>query len=174
MAVLTQSEGRQFRLFKTEQDGMPPKGTHVATIIEIKDEFGVERPKFENREQTERVDLTAFLFGFRDENNKPWKVDSRPMRISANEKSALYGFLKSLTGEAPRIGWDYCELKGRKVLLTLEHRESGKGTKYASIAAISPLPKGYDPVAVKLATPPPPNSKEPDFLEDDDESEIPF
>ncbi|NLG35313.1 MAG: hypothetical protein GX548_08160, partial [Lentisphaerae bacterium] len=90
-----------------------PAGTWMATIVDIRDEFGVSRPKYENPQETEVVDLTTFLFGFRDESGAVRYASSRSMRISGNEKSSLFGFLKSLLGRAPQYGWDYCELKGR-------------------------------------------------------------
>jgi hypothetical protein len=157
MAVLQQStgNGRGMRLFELAWDSPPPEGTFPAKIIDICDKYGVERKKFES-EEIEKVDLTAFLFGFRDEDGHPHKIDSKCMKISGNEKSALYAFLKSILGKAPAMGWDYCELKGRAVLLTVEHqpRRDGDGV-FAAIAAVSPLPKGF---AVP-AEPAPPKAK---------------
>ncbi len=173
MAILTPGTGSTYRLFEyeQEQEGLPPKGTFAATIIDIVDKFKVERPKFENREQMEKVDLTSFLFGFRDEQGRRWKVDSKPMRISGNPKSALFAFLKSMTGEAPVMGTDYCEHKGRKVLVTVDHNTSNAGTEYGSIAAVSPLPKGFDPDAKPAAPAATPSAPEADEFDD---SEIPF
>jgi hypothetical protein len=148
MAVLTQSVSRSNPFAKTIGDDLAPAGTHIATIIDIKDEFGVTRTKFQSTE-TEKVDLTCFLFGFRDAAGNPHKVASRQMRISGNEKAALFNFLKSLLGRAPTFGWDYCALKGQKCLLTVEHvqRKDGSGV-FASIASLSPVPAGYgQPVA---------------------------
>lgn len=147
MAVLTYNSGagKQWHLFDLDADRpMPPKGTFRAKVIDIKDEFGVERRSFDDPAKMEKVDLTAFLFGFRDKAGQPHKIDSRPMKISGNEKSALYMFLKSLTGTAPRMGWDYMELKGTDCLITVEHVTSKDGQKtYAQIATVSPLPDGF-------------------------------
>ncbi|MCC5849951.1 MAG: hypothetical protein JJU29_17835 [Verrucomicrobia bacterium] len=65
------------------------------------------------------------------------------MKISGHEKSALFGFLKSLLGRAPKMGWDYLELKGHRCLITVEHqqRRDGQGV-FAAIASLSPLPQG--------------------------------
>jgi hypothetical protein len=70
-------------------------------------------------------------------------VASKRMRISGNEKAALYGFLKSMLGTAPKYGWDYCEQKGKQCLITVEHvtRKDGVGL-FAAIAALSPIPQG--------------------------------
>jgi len=78
------------------------------------DEFGVQRQKFQSVE-VETVDLTTFLFRFRDAQGYEHRVASRRMKISGNEKSSLFAFLKSLLGHAPQYGWDYMALKRRAV-----------------------------------------------------------
>ena len=145
MAVLTQPKSSS-SLFELP-DELPPRGTFVATCIDIRDVFGVERQKYQSQEM-ERVDLTAFLFGYRTKDGKPYRVATRAMKISGSEKSGLYAFLKSWLGQAPRFGWDYCELKGRKALITVDHQPSRTkpGAVYAVIASISPLPEGYGEV----------------------------
>ena len=147
MAVLQQpvASGNVFG----EQIGedLAPAGTFVATLIDIRDEFGVKRQKFQSTEM-ETVDLTTFLFGFRDAQNFEHRVSSRRMKISGNEKSTLFGFLKSLLGRAPQFGWDYMELRGHQCLLTVEHIQRRDGTGvFAAIAALSPLPAGYGQVS---------------------------
>ncbi len=128
-------------------DALAPAGTFVATVLDIHDQFGVKRQRFQSNE-TETVDLTCFLFGFRDAQGQPHLVASRQMRISGNEKSALFNFLKSLLGKAPAYNWDYCALKGAKCLLTVEHvaKRDGSGV-FAAIASLSPLPPDYGPPA---------------------------
>ena len=121
-------------------DDLAPAGTFVATVIDIVDEFGVQRQKFQSTE-IETVDLTTFLFGFRDAQGFEHRVASRRMKISGNEKASLFGFLKSLLGRAPTFGWDYCELRGAQCLLTVEHIQRRDGTGvFAAIAALSPVP----------------------------------
>jgi hypothetical protein len=142
MAIL--KEPTVNRVFDTGEE-TPPRGTFVATCIDIKDMFGVERPKYENPSELERVDLTAFLFGFRDREGRPFKIASKTMRISAKENSNLFAFLKSWLGRAPQYGWDYCEMKGQKALITVDHTPSRKyaGVVYADIVTISPVPEGF-------------------------------
>lgn len=151
MAILTAPKITQ--MFETGD--LAPKGTYIATCIDIKDLFGVERRKFQS-EEIEKVDLTAFLFGFRDKQGKPFKVASRSFRISGNEKSSLFAFLKAWLGEPPKMGWDYMELKARKALITVEHIPSAKnpGQVYAGIASISPVPEGYQVPPSAPAQPP--------------------
>lgn len=123
-------------------DDLAPAGTYAATVIDIVDEFGVQRQKFQSTE-IETVDLTTFCFGFRDAQGFEHRVASRRMKISGNEKATLFSFLKSLLGRAPQFGWDYLELKGAQCLLTVEHIQRRDGTGvFAGIAALSPVPAG--------------------------------
>jgi hypothetical protein len=152
MAVLQQPTSHSNPFSQQIGDALAPAGTFVATVLDIKDEFGVKRQKFQSTE-IETVDLTCFLFGFRDAQGVPHKVASRQMKISGNEKSALFGFLKGMLGKAPAYGWDYCSLRGQKCLLTVEHvqKRDGSGV-FAGIAALSPLPAGMSiPAAVQPA-----------------------
>ncbi len=156
MAVLTQPTDNSNPFIDQIGDALAPAGTFIATVIDVRDEFGVVRTRFQSTE-TEKVDLTTFLFGFRDAQGRPHKVASRRMKISGNEKSALFAFLKALLGKAPEYGWDYCTLKGAKCLLTVEHvkRKDGVGV-FASIAALSPVPQGLTaPVAAAAPAPAP-------------------
>ena len=154
MAVLQQPVNRTNPFAKEVGDKLAPAGTFIATILDIRDEFGITRQKFQSTEM-EKVDLTCFLFGFRDPQGATHRVASRQMRISGNEKSALFGFLKGLLGRAPAFGWDYCTLKGTKCLLTVEHvqRRDGSGM-FASIAALSPVPAGFSQAAQASAATP--------------------
>jgi len=128
-------------------DDLAPAGTYVATVIDVRDEFGVTRQKFQSTEM-ETVDLTTFLFGFRDQAGHEHRVASRRMKISGNEKSTLFAFLKSLLGRAPQYGWDYMAMKGAQCLLTVEHVTKRDGTGvFAGIAALSPVPAGFASVA---------------------------
>jgi len=123
-------------------DDLAPAGTYVATVLDIVDEFGVQRQKFQSMEM-ETVDLTTFLFGFRDAQGFEHRVSSRRMKISGNEKASLFGFLKSLLGHAPQYGWDYMAIKGAQCLVTVEHIQRRDGTGvFAGIAALSPVPQG--------------------------------
>lgn len=153
MAILQQPTGHSNPFSQQLGDALAPAGTYVATVLAIKDEFGVKRQRFQSTE-VETVDLTCFLFGYRDAQGVPHKVASRQMKISGNEKSALFGFLKGMLGKAPAYGWDYCTLKGQQCLLTVEHvqKRDGQGV-FAGIAALSPLPAGMTIPAQPVAAP---------------------
>ena len=157
MAILKQptSSGSLFEL----PDELPPRGTFVATCTDVKDVFGVERKRFQS-EELEKVDLTGFLFGFRNREGKAFRVATKSFKISGSEKSGLYAFLKSWLGRAPKYGWDYVEMKGRKALITVDHQPSRTkpGAVYAVIASISPLPDGFDDTSAPAQTPPPATS----------------
>jgi hypothetical protein len=154
MAVLQQPTNHSNPFAQMIGDALAPAGTFISTVLDIKDEFGVTRQKFQSTE-LEKVDLTCFLFGFRDAQGNPHRIASRQMRISGNEKSALFSFLKSLLGRAPTFGWDYCSLKGARCLLTVEHiqRRDGRGV-FAAIAALSPVPSGFSQASQPVATAP--------------------
>ena len=144
MAVLQEQSSKSNNPFLDQvKDDVAPAGTWVATIIDIRDQFGVVRPSFDNPQVTEVVDLTTFLFGFRDQAGQPHRISSKTMRISGNEKSNLFGFLKSALGSVPKYGWDYCEMKGKKCLITVAHepRRNGQGI-FPTIAALCPVPAG--------------------------------
>lgn len=124
---------------------LAPKGTYLATIVDIVDKFGVERPKYENPAEIEKVDITTFVFGFKAKDGRLYLVKTgdsplTAMRISNGEKAKLRGFLTQLTGEAPKDGWDYCELKGSGAQITVGHKESKKtGNPYAVISSVAPV-----------------------------------
>lgn len=176
MAVLQAQVNNVNRVFDLPADVLPAKGTHIATCIDVKDLFGVERKKFQS-EETEKVDITAFLFGYRDKQGGQHRIATKPMKISNNDKSSLHLFLKSWLGEAPRNGWDYCEMKGKKALVTVDHeqRKNGEG-QYATIVSVSPLPEGMSetPVApaAKVKAKPAPAPVE--IEESEEADEVPF
>ena len=155
MAVLQETSSKSNNPFLDQvKDDVAPAGTWVATIIDIRDQFGVVRPSFDNPQVTEVVDLTTFLFGFRDQAGQPHRIASKTMRISGNEKSNLFCFLKSALGSAPKYGWDYCEMKGKKCLITIAHeaKRNGQGV-FPTIAALCPVPAGMA-TGVPAAVPP--------------------
>jgi len=155
MAVLQQPVNNSNPFGDVIGDDLAPAGTYVATVLDIKDEFGIQRQKYQSTEM-ETVDLTTFLFGFRDAQGTAHRVSSKRMKISGNEKSTLFGFLKGMLGHAPQYGWDYCTLKGKQCLLTVEHiqRRDGSGV-FAAIASLSPVPAGYGGNAESVAPPQP-------------------
>ncbi|NLF40266.1 hypothetical protein GX586_12530 [bacterium] len=145
MAVLTKSVSTGGSPWEIEET--PPKGTFVSTCIDIKDEFGVERPKFDKPQEIEKIDRTAFLFGFRDRSGKPYKISTRWMKISGNEKSSLFQFLRQWLGEPFPFGKDYAAkapegMLGHKALITISHepRKDGSGV-FPQIVSICPEPE---------------------------------
>ena len=159
MAILKESVSGGSSPFKDRiGDRVAPPGTWVAMIIDIRDEFGVMRPRFKNNpndpDVLEKQDVTTFLFGFRDQANQQHMIDSKTHRISGNEKSGLFKMLRQMLGTAPKYGWDYCEMKGTKCLITVDHaaRRDGNGV-FVSISAFSPLPAGFGVGAVAQAAP---------------------
>lgn len=168
MAVLTEPKKPFGGPFDLADEPTPPEGTFLATCIECKDQFGVTRTKFQSTE-TEVVDLTAFLFGFRDQLGSPYKIATQSMKISGNEKAALYLFLRSWLGKPFGYGGDYAApeaqggMVGRKALITISHeqRRNGDGV-FAKIISVSPVPTGFTqaaPAAPSAAPAPAPAPK---------------
>ena len=135
MALLAQPSSNGFDI-----EALAPTGTYVATCLAVEDQFGVERPKFENPQESEQIDVTRFLFGFRAQDGQLYKVQSFEFRISGSPKSNLFKFLTAWLGTPPKYGWDYCELKGQGTMITIAHKQSRDGTKtYANLIGISPV-----------------------------------
>lgn len=135
MALLKQPESSGFDI--TE---LAPQGTHIATCLDVQDNFGVERPKFENPAEKETLDVTRFLFGFRGQDGRTYRVQTHEFRISGSPKSNLFKFLTAWLGHPPKYGWDYCELKGQGAMITVGHKASRDGTRtFANIVGISPV-----------------------------------
>lgn len=159
MAVFKESVSSFNAAFDLSQEPMAPAGTYLATCIDCKDQFGIVRQKFQSQE-TETVDLTAFLFGFRDQEGRPYKVATANMKISGNEKSALYLFLKQWLGKPFPFGQDYAQpeqnggMIGRKALITVSHepKKSGDGV-WVKIIGVSPVPAGFGAAPVPAPTP---------------------
>jgi hypothetical protein len=139
MAILTANSGggSRSRIISSET---PPKGRFIATCIEVHDEIGVERQKFESSE-TEVVDLTTFYFGYKDREGRPHVVKSKSMKLSLHEKAALVKFIKSWSGKPPGAGFDTQSLKGVGAEIRVERVASMKtpGREYANIADIGPV-----------------------------------
>ena len=120
-----------------EIEYVAPAGDYIATCIDIDDEFGVTRRKYQS-EDTEQIDVTRFLFGFKGQDGRLYKVQTFEMKISGSPKSALFKFLSSWLGQAPRWGWDYCALKGKGAVIKVEQVTSQMGKVYNKIGNILP------------------------------------
>ena len=143
MAILKQETGTGGGGRRILVEEMAPKGTFLATCIEVEERYGVERRKFES-EETEVVDLTTFYFGFRAKEGGLRIVRSKPMKISGHEKSALVKFVTTWLGEAPKTGFDTTSLFGKGAQLTVTHTIAANGKTYANISAIAPVMEGLE------------------------------
>lgn len=120
-----------------EIEDVAPAGEYIATCLDVADEFGVTRRKYQS-EETEQIDVTRFLFGFKAQDGRLYKVQTFEMKISGSPKSALVKFLSSWLGQPPKMGWDYCELKGKGAVVSIEQVTSQMGKVYNKIARIAP------------------------------------
>jgi hypothetical protein len=140
MAILQQPKSQT----RIKLEGLVPKGTVIATCIEVEDAFGVQRPRFDDPTTTETVDLTWFYFGWKDKQGVPYVVRSKPFKLSLHEKSALFQFLKAWRGEPPISGFDTETMIGAGAQITIEHGVSAKGKVFANIGAIAPVMEGLE------------------------------
>ncbi len=134
MAVLT-AQAESSNGFEITE--VAPAGDYVATCLNVADEFGVTRRKYQS-EETEVIDVTRFLFGFKAQDGRLYKIQTFEMKISSSPKSALIKFLTSWLGQPPAMGWDYCELIGKGAVIGCEQVVSQLGKTYNKITKISP------------------------------------
>ena len=124
---------------------LAPAGLHVATCIKIVDQFNVERPKFENKNEMETKNVTTFYFAFQNiTDGQLYKVKTFEMTISGGTRSKLFNTLKSWLGRPPEHGWDYCEMVGKGAQINVQHRSTAQGKTYANIEGIMPLAAGQE------------------------------
>lgn len=144
--------------------GEPPaKGTYVAVCLDVVDEYGVTRKKYQS-EDTEVVNLERFVFGVKLKDGSLRKIATRAMKISNHENSALRAFLVSWLGEAPKPNFETADLKGKPAYITITEDVKGDRT-YSNIATISEVMEELLPKVPKVE----------DFGGNDNSgSEIPF
>jgi hypothetical protein len=172
MAILRETKNNASRILSDE---LAPKGTFIAVCIDVEDAFGVQRPKFDDPTQMETVDLTWFYFGYFAKGGKRTVIKSKPFKLSLHEKSALFQFLKSWKGEAPKAGLDTETLRGHGAQITVDHGVSAKGRTFANIISISPLIEGLEknvPAVAEFAALLEPQDSGTD--DNQDEDKIPF
>lgn len=115
-------------------------GQYIAICLDIKDSFGIQRPKYEDPSQIETLDVCRFLFGTQDGQ----LVQTGEMKISAHEKSKLTGVLTSWLGSAPGAGFDTESLIGKGCMINIIQKTSQKGTVYADVTSVTPVMAGMD------------------------------
>lgn len=92
-------------------------------------------------------ELPTELRVFKEENGEQPMVISKEYTLSLHEKSNLRGDLESWRGkgfsedEAKRF--DITKLIGVPCMINIIHKKSKSGNEYATISAISPMPKGF-------------------------------
>jgi hypothetical protein len=139
MAILQQSSngdgpitGWPLELCRPEQ--------YLAVCLDVKDSFGITRPKYDNPGELETLDVCRFLFGTQDGQ----LVQTGEMKISTHEKSNLTKALTSWTGSPQGAGFDTESLKGKGAMINIVHETSKKGRVYADIKSITPVMAGME------------------------------
>ncbi len=115
-------------------------GQYLAVCLDVKDSFGITRPKYDNPGELETLDVCRFLFGTQDGQ----LVQTGEMKISTHEKSNLTKALTSWTGSPQGAGFDTESLKGKGAMINIVHETSKKGRVYADIKSITPVMAGME------------------------------
>ena len=139
MAILTQSSNGEGPITGWSLEPCRP-GQYLAICLEVKDSFGIERPKYEDPSVIETLDVCRFLFGTQDGQ----LVQTGEMKISAHEKSKLTGVLTSWLGSAPGAGFDTESLRGKGAMINIVEKTSMKGRTYSDITSVTPVMAGIE------------------------------
>jgi len=139
MAILTQSSNGDGPITGWSLEPCRP-GQYLAICLDVKDSFGIQRPKYEDPSQIETLDVCRFLFGTQDGQ----MVQTGEMKISAHEKSKLTGVLTSWLGSAPGAGFDTESLRGKGAMINIVEKTSMKGRTYSDITSITPVMAGME------------------------------
>jgi len=115
-------------------------GQYLAICLDVKDTFGITRPKYDNPGELETLDACRFLFGTQDGQ----MVQTGEMKISAHEKSKLTGVLTSWLGSAPGAGFDTESLRGKGCMINVLEKTSQKGRTYSDITSVTPVMAGME------------------------------
>ena len=139
MAILQQSSNGEGPISGWSLEPCRP-GQYLAVCLDVKDSFGIQRPKYEDPSQIETVDVCRFLFGTQDGQ----MVQTGEMKISSHEKSKLSGVLTSWTGSPKGAGFDTESLKGKGAMVNIVEKTSQKGRTYMDITSITPVMAGME------------------------------
>ena len=139
MAILTQSSNGDGPITGWSLEPCRP-GQYLAICLDVKDSFGIQRPKYEDPSQIETLDVCRFIFGTQDGQ----MVQTGEMKISAHEKSKLTGVLTSWLGSAPGAGFDTESLRGKGAMINIVEKTSQKGRTYSDITSITPVMAGME------------------------------
>ena len=139
MAILTQSSNGDGPITGWSLEPCRP-GQYLAICLDVKDSFGIQRPKYEDPSQIETLDVCRFLFGTQDGQ----LVQTGEMKISAHEKSKLTGVLTSWLGSAPGAGFDTETLRGKGAMINIVEKTSMKGRTYSDITSVTPVMAGME------------------------------
>ena len=139
MAILQQSTSGEGPITGWPLEPARP-GQYLAVCLDVKDSFGIQRPKYEDPSQIETLDVCRFLFGTQDGQI----IQTGEMKISAHEKSKLTAVLTSWLGSAPGAGFDTESLRGKGAMINVVQKVSGKGRTYSDITSITPVMAGME------------------------------
>ena len=139
MAILQQSSNGDGPISGWSLEPCRP-GQYLAVCLDVKDSFGIQRPKYDDPSQIETLDVCRFLFATQDGQ----MVQTGEMKISAHEKSKLTGVLTSWLGSAPGAGFDTESLRGKGAMINIVEKTSMKGRTYSDITSVTPVMAGME------------------------------
>tara|TARA_R100000951_G_scaffold27140_1_gene23049 strand:- start:1115 stop:1756 length:642 start_codon:yes stop_codon:yes gene_type:complete len=139
MAILQQSSNGDGPISGWSLEPCRP-GQYLAVCLDVKDSFGIQRPKYDDPSQIETLDVCRFIFGTQDGQ----MVQTGEMKISAHEKSKLTGVLTSWLGSAPGAGFDTESLRGKGAMINIVEKTSQKGRTYSDITSVTPVMAGME------------------------------
>ena len=157
MAILGSSTSSDSNIFAApwQFEEACPTGPHVATCVDLEDQYGVTVPKYGAPGQTQVKDRTCFKFEI-DVKGVKYGIASKWMNISSHEKASLVKFITNWQGEIPE-NFDTKTLKGKQAFISVSWQASNDGERnYANITSIMPVPEGYSvpaPVAASISMP---------------------
>jgi hypothetical protein len=135
MAIMVNDNRKEFE--------KPKNGTYVGVVADIVD-LGLVPTNFGQKPKIRIV----WLLNQKDSEGNYFRVMSQ-VNASANEKSALFGIVKSVLGVVPPPPFDAEVLLGRSNELFVLNEPDSTGTKtFANVKAIMPLSAGTQPMQI--------------------------
>ena len=135
MAIMVADNRKEFE--------KPKNGTYVGVVADVVD-LGLVATLFGQKPKIRIV----WLLNAKDSEGNPFRVMSQ-VNASANEKSALFGIVKSVLGVVPPPPFDAEVLLGKSNELFVLNEPNAAGTDtFANVKAIMPLSQGTAPMAI--------------------------
>jgi hypothetical protein len=117
---------------------LPPEGDHEAVCVDVEVQHNVVRAY-----RAEPADEMRFVFEIANATDKPFKIKTKPMKVSGHPKSEAMKCSVGWLGRTPPPNWNCDEMVGKKAILTIAHIPASANTGgqvFANIDRIRPVP----------------------------------